>query len=328
MFDYYHNLVEGYETASTDPIYVGISDRGFNFIDSENSSSEAIAHSIYRIYSDDETTSDFYYDTRDCNPSGSPDVYFVYDYLEITPQIRYYFSNWPGGEENSYPIEPGDTIRLHWSTLDPEVVLENNPIDLPNPTNYDCYKAKIALLNRLDETDVLSGQFFLPGKNIYVNSGDTVNLWKGYSTAFISDTNITYNGQYGKHHNWMDNNLTKSLRYSQEITGDQTLRSKYLEPVQSSLSTQTNNDIPISIQDPWWVDPVTGEQLNTFHEFTGETYEVFKKEGDIEDTTSWQYAVSVPSADTVINGHHYVFDTWLVSGAALGAYPGEESNPL
>ncbi|MBN4081062.1 T9SS type A sorting domain-containing protein [Caldithrix abyssi] len=333
-------LTTEYSSATTDPVTEGGTDLGFNFMHSIDSPSQAIAFALYTIESDSQITTEngeFYYDTRDCDyinslQSGSPDVYFIYDLSDKS--YNYYFTNWPivNGQRITYDITPGDTIRLSWAYLDPDIIKTTNPKDLPNPTNYACVGyTDITLTNKYETFNIGD---FLTVNNVAnpVSSGSVVPLLRGEPRIFGTVKRIDYNSIETNHHYWDTNTNKDKLKFSDTPDGDKALNSWFKDIRLVTLTTGTNVDVPISIHDPWYVDP-DGSQLDRFHELNatenpGGSYKVFLNEGDINDPNSWDYAVSAPSLNYSYNAINYIFTGWSASGADLAPYPGQESDPL
>lgn len=287
-------------------------------------------YGIYKIWVSGDESNYFYYDTRDCN-------YMTYNFsLGGTPDVtfRYYsgsgFLGWYGGTPNSninvYPIAIGDTLLFS------EVWKENSP-SLPSDyvSDLTCFEAEVNLINLYDDTDI-QDIIFVNEEPIPSNSESVFP--RGIELDLRSKQVISYLNIDKYHHNWGDpitSNNNHLLEVYHTPDGDVTINNIFNDVSNSTISTSISA-IPISIQDPWYVDG-NGDQLNEFHELNvqenpGGSYDVFKNEGNLNEPDDWEYAVSVPVEETVINGGRYIFDSWVVSGAEIAPYPGDESNRL
>ncbi|MBT5999615.1 MAG: hypothetical protein HOG68_01040, partial [Candidatus Marinimicrobia bacterium] len=268
----------------------------------------------------------FYWDTRDCNlfdnvPEGivhcSPDIKVVIDCYD---QNLYQYDYGPSGEAGM--DFSGDTIPVWWLDSD-----NNNP----NYHPYHCWdETRLVLTNKYDD-DNAGGLLGTDLSGIVIPSGDFDYVPKLEERTILTGISIQYQSTDIYHNNW---NLEMSNKSTEMIyTPNNTVEivANFKEKINSTLTTSTS-DIPISIQDPWYVDS-NGNQLNTFHELNdtenpGGSYDVFKNEGEEINPETWEYALTVPFEETAINGNPYLFSGWISADNTLEPYPNDEENIL
>ena len=268
----------------------------------------------------------FYWDTRDCNlfdnvPEGivhcSPDIKVVIDCYD---QNLYQYDYGPSGEAGM--DFSGDTIPVWWLDSD-----NNNP----NYHPYHCWdETRLVLTNKYDD-DNAGGLLGTDLSGIVIPSGDFDYVPKLEERTILTGISIQYQSTDIYHNNW---NLEMSNKSTEMVyTPNNTVEivANFKEKINSTLTTSTS-DIPISIQDPWYVDS-NGNQLNTFHELNdtenpGGSYDVFKNEGEEINPETWEYALTVPFEETAINGNPYLFSGWISADNTLEPYPNDEENIL
>jgi len=323
------SLETGVARILDDSQWAGVA-TGFGYYDDgPNGNLDDLGHGLYKFSFTQNHY--FFYDLRNCpeymtGGTGSPDIAFT------NLGLSFYFAEW--GEENRCFFNFGDTIRLAWKYLPESIYSTNDITQFGNPTVYDCYETTIGL-NMEYGMEILSGNFELLTENEIIPSGGTINLLRAEWTDFITQPSAVNNSQELVYFNKWDLDGESKLQQTSYLPDlPRTVKSIYKDKLSATIITTTSNgNIPISIQDPWYVDG-SGNQDNEFHELNvqenpGGSYNVFLNEAEIYgDPNTALYAVSVPVEETIINGDRYLFDSWVVSGAEIAPYPGEESNKL
>ncbi|RMG32740.1 MAG: hypothetical protein D6732_12995 [Methanobacteriota archaeon] len=210
---------------------------GFGFYDGvQNGELDELGKGLYKFSSGGQY---FYYDLRNCpDPTGNVDLI-----ISDLP-FSFYFYTW--GCDNTCSISDGDTIRVSWVNLPPEIYETHDIVLFGNPTNYECFESSITMKMQY-QTELINGIFEIPTKNMTVTSGDSIKLLRadtdeiiGESSAFNNANDIVF------HNHWIveGSPKTRQIDYLTDQPGDLINDYKLHTSLYVSSSSQA---IPISI---------------------------------------------------------------------------------
>ena len=172
------------------------------------------------------------------------------------------------------------------------------------------------LFKNVNESEANIGDTLKVNNSVNVLSGNSLSLEDGIEhNVKVKNQLVNYFSDDYQHHDWNNDDYYLLSKSFYTYNGNQTGFFKEIE----QISINSNQSVSLSIKDPWYVDPSSGQQEDEYHTLSGANYDVFINENSSFISSQPIYQLNAPAIGPVTTSNIYIFDKWTGTDVDFGS---------